>query len=424
MWLLRFLDKIIYKSLSFILSFFSDSTLDLIEKNLFLKKKSSTYFDMFILLQKNSFKLFQLFFVLLKWKFIKNISTQQNIFVKNKNFFFLYGIFDFLKKFKIVILIFLFSFLFLIFLIYLHLVTLNKIIFLWFLVFLNIYWILSTFVFFIKKYNWGRFTTANQRFWKRSLLLIWIIEFFLFGIFFYLTHNANSESFYMLDQLQIYKNFLSPINFFLVNLSLVTCIIIFLYLCLLNLKWQNFNKLTLVFLIISNILGFILFFECYQFYHLINYYCNIIWEYDIDSEIWSLEFESRKSRTYHHYSILLAILRFWHIIFIIITWFFFFLRALEIGRFRYISVAASLQNFLFLYVFNWIFLFPWLKFFIKYYSMYSYTDLFVHFRFFASYQLFIDFYIFIEYFLFFDFFSFQFFFNSVYDYFYWSFYFY
>lgn len=329
------------------------------------------------------------------------------------------GIFDFFKKFKLTFVALLVGFFLLALLAFNHLISTQKILAFWFLAFLNIYWLLSTFVFFNKKYYWGKFTTANQRFWKRTLLLFWILEFFLFFIFLYLTCNANSESYFMLDQLQIYKKFLSPIRVFIVNLSVTTVLILLVYLTMLSLKWQFFNKITLFYLVISNILGFILFFECYQFFHLINYYSNVYWEYDQDMEVWLIEFEARKTRTHHHYSILLGILKFWHIIFIVGVWVFFFLRSLEIGRFRYPNIAANLQNFLFLYVFNWIILFPWVKFFLKYFAAYTYTNLFIHFRAYSTYYLFSDLSVWLEPFVWSEFIFTNYFYFQVYDYIYW-----
>lgn len=255
--------------------------------------------------------------------FQKNQKT--NFFkIKLNNINYLEGFYDFFKKFKITFFSLFCCFCLIYLLSYNHSISTQKIISFWFLVFMNIYWLLSTFIFFKKKYYWGKFTTANQRFWKRSLLLFWILEFFLFSIFLYLTCNANTESYYMLDQLQIYKFFLFSIRVFLLNLSIITFIILIYYFIFLTIKWQIFNKLVLFFLFITIILGFNLFFELYQFFHIINYYSNIYWEYDSDLEVWSLEFESRKTRTQHHYSILLGILKFWHIIFIVCVWFFFF----------------------------------------------------------------------------------------------------
>lgn len=297
-----------------------------------------------------------------------------------KNFFFLPGIFDFLKKFKITLISLVLAISLLFLLLYSHMLSFQKTLAFWLLGFANVYWLFSTFVFFKKKYHWSRFTSSNQRFWKRTLLIFWVLELFLFLIFVYLSFNANTESRFMLDQLQIYKEFLYPVRSFLLNIFLYFYIVLCLYIITLTLKWQNINKIESLFLIISYILGFIFFNECYQFFHVINHYSNVDWEYDTDMEVWTIEFESRKERTYHHYALLLLILKFWHIIFIISVWFFFFIRGLEIKRFYYPSLAGNLNNFIFLYIFSWLPMLNWVKFLLAYIATYTMSEFFLQIR--------------------------------------------
>ena len=70
------------------------------------------------------------------------------------------------------------------------------------------YWLVSGFVFFFKKYQYRYFTSAIQRFWRRSFTIFWAIEGCIFVIFLYLTLNANQEPVYMYDNSQIYKTHL------------------------------------------------------------------------------------------------------------------------------------------------------------------------------------------------------------------------
>lgn len=362
----------------------------------FFKKKKKTFlinyynlnlkFFFFKLHIKNTlFELIKQIF--LNTKLSSNILSNYNrknfiFFKKNKTKFMesFLGFFDFLKKFKITVYSMIVGIILLFFMMYNHSLSTQKILAIWFLGFANIYWLFSTFVFFKKKYHWGRFTSANQRFWKRTLLIFWILEFFLFGIFLYLSLNSNSESYYMLDQIQIYKEFLYPVRPFIINLFLYFVIILVLYLLILSLKWQVFNKVTILFLMISYTVSIIFFNEIYQFFHVINHYSNVDWEYDSDAEIWTIEFESRKERTWHHYSLLLFILKFWHIVFIVFVWFFFLLRGLEIKRFYYPSLAGNLNNFIFLYLFNWLFMTNWVKFLVIYVSTYTFFEFFLQIR--------------------------------------------
>ena len=335
---------------------------------------------------------FQTFIFLINLLFLKRIILIYRLYVWNwfynitnlkKNIHlpqfggFLFGLFDFIKKFQLHSTSSFICFFFFILTVTLQSITLTKVLFLWLLGFGNIYWLFSTFTFFIKKYYYAKFTSANQKFWKRALILFWVLEFFLFSIFLFLTFNANNESNYMLDNQQLFKLFLTPLSQFIILLVFASMLVIFCYLFLLSLKWQTFDRLLLNGSFLSGILFFFSFFECYQFFHVINYYSNIAWEYDFDIEVWVAELEARKTRTRHHYVLLLCILKFWHIIFICGVWIFFFFKALEIFRIRYQSVASNLHNFVFLYIFCWIFLFSWLRFLLKYIFTYTFDEFYI-----------------------------------------------
>lgn len=246
-------------------------------------------------------------------------------------------------------------------------VPFNKIVAFWIIFGMAAYWLLSGFVFFIKKYQYSKFTTAIQRFWRRSYILFWLIEFSLFIVYFYLTLNANQESFYMLDQLQVFKTHLFSWRSFLLKIFPLTLLLILGYFLLLSLKWNILSKNSLLITIITLIIVNVVWVEFYQFFHVVNFYGNFNWLYEADEKMWSLELEPRKTRTVNHYVMLLLMLKFWHIVFIVAFWVFFVLRGLEIGRIRYPLLSANLQNFLILYLFAWVTMFPWLKFVFRRY---------------------------------------------------------
>jgi hypothetical protein len=243
----------------------------------------------------------------------------------------------------------------------------NKTVLTWIVFAMLAYWLLSGFVFFIKKYQFGKFTSAIQRFWRRSYILFWLIEGSLFLIYLYLTCNANQESFYMFDQIQVFKTHLFSWRSFLVKLFPLTILVILAYLFLLTIKWNILSKHTIWLVVITGILTYTVWIEFYQFFHVVNFYGNFNWIYDIDERIWSLELETRKTRTVNHYVMLMLILKFWHIVFIFGFWVFFVLRSLEIGRIRYPLLSANLQNFVILYIFAWVGMYPWAKFIFRRY---------------------------------------------------------
>lgn len=246
-------------------------------------------------------------------------------------------------------------------------VPFNKIVAFWIIFGMVAYWLLSGFVFFVKKYQFSKYTTAIQRFWRRSYILFWLIEFSLFMVYVYLTLNANQESFYMFDQIQVFKTHLFSWRSFLLKFFPLTVLLILGYFLLLSLKWNVLSKNSLLVTIITLIIVNVVWVEFYQFFHVVNYYGNFNWVYEADEKMWSLELEPRKTRTVNHYVMLLLILKFWHIVLIVAFWVFFILRGLEIGRLRYPLLSANLQNFLILYLFAWVNMFPWLKFVLRRY---------------------------------------------------------
>ena len=241
----------------------------------------------------------------------------------------------------------------------------NKIIFGWICILMFIYWLISGFVFFFKKYQYGKYTTSVQRFWRRSYILFWMIEGGTFLVFLFFTLNSSQESFYMYDQINIFKTHLYSWKYFLLKLFPIIILIVSTYLLILSLKWNLYSKQSIILLLITFLLSYMVWLEFYQFFHVLNFYGNLNWIYDIDDHSWSLELEPRRTRMVNHYVMLLFILKFWHIIFIYGFWIFFVLRCWETKRIRYPLLSANFQNFIILYIFAWVFMYPWFKFYFR-----------------------------------------------------------
>jgi hypothetical protein len=241
----------------------------------------------------------------------------------------------------------------------------NKIMFSWICILMFVYWLISGFVFFFKKYQFGKYTTAVQRFWRRSYILFWMIEGGTFLVFLFFTLNSSQESFYMYDQISIFKTHLYSWKYFLLKIFPIIILILSTYLLLISIKWNIYSKQSLILLILTFFLSYLVWLEFYQFFHVINFYGNLNWIYDIDDHTWSLELEPRRTRMVNHYVMLLFILKFWHIVFIYGFWIFFVLRCWETKRIRYPLLAANFQNFIILYIFAWVFMYPWFKFYFR-----------------------------------------------------------
>lgn len=241
----------------------------------------------------------------------------------------------------------------------------NKLMLGWICIIMFVYWLISGFVFFFKKYQFGKYTTSVQRFWRRSYILFWMIEGGTFLVFLFFTINSSQESFYMFDQISVYKTHLYSWKLFLLKIFPLIILIISTYLLIISIKWNLFNKHSIILLILTFFLTYIVWLEFYQFFHVVNFYGNLNWIYDIDDHTWILELEPRRTRIVNHYVMLLFILKFWHIVFIYGFWIFFILRCWETKRIRYPLLSANFQNFIILYIFAWVFMYPWFKFYFR-----------------------------------------------------------
>jgi len=264
------------------------------------------------------------------------------------------------------LLFFLMSFFFMFFA---KLVPVYKISFVFFTLSSFFYWLLSGFVFFIKKYQYRYFTSALQRFWKRTMGLFWMLEFFLFFCFFYLTVMSSQEPFFMFDNSQINKTHLFSWKLFLMKIFPILIVIVLTYISLVSLKWLNFSKINFIFTSITFILFYILWVEFYQFFHLMSYYNNFIWNFEEDENYWFLENDIKRTRISNHFLTICLVAKFWHVVFAAYFWMFFVIRCLELNRPRYPLLSANLQNFVFVYILSWLYMYPWVKyFFLKLYN--------------------------------------------------------
>lgn len=273
----------------------------------------------------------------------------------------------------------------------LRILTVNKIFLAWIIVFMLFYWLISGFVFFFKKYQYGKYTSAIQRFWKRSFILFWLLETCLLSVFIYLTFIASQESFFMFDQIQIYKTHLFSWRLFFLKIIPIVILLISSYFLLFLLKWNLFSKYSIWLFFITVALTYIVWLEFYQFYHIVNFYGNLNWVFDLDERIWNLELENRRTRIVNNYVMWLLILKFWHLIFVYIFWLFFVLRSWEIKKAKYPLLAANLQNLIILYLMSWLVMYTWIKFFFKKFMDIPYNWFYVNNRFFFLRVFFNDF---------------------------------
>ena len=252
------------------------------------------------------------------------------------------------------------------------------------MVLILVYLLFSSFVHLNKTNQYGKYTSANQRFWKRSYLIFWYLEFFLFGLFIYLTLIHFSESPYFLDWKYIYNiMFDNSINFFYF-LFLINFILICNYLMFFYFKFNNLTMVSLLLLLILLIFFTSIYYEFSKFFYVLNFFNDsemLLKTVQNKTNTLSYYTESElinKTRTVNYYISLFILLKFWHIIFIAFHFFFFVRKYLSSGTLSVDLMSSNYQNFLYLFWFNILSMFMFFKNIFIFLSQFSYYWFFVN----------------------------------------------
>lgn len=231
----------------------------------------------------------------------------------------------------------------------------------WYLVFISYYLLMSSFNSFLVKYRYGKFTSAIQRFWKRTGMIFWLIEGFLFLLFFYYFLNSSQEPLYMFDYSNLNQEFVIQLKNSYKNMILLSLAIYASFILILNLNFFLFTQSIVILFLISLIIFYTLYVESYQFVYIINLFVDKDWIFDEIEQLWVLEAEENNLRVKQQYFILCLIAKYWHFIFIFISWFFFLIKSLESSKISITLLGYNTQNLLILYILNLLCLAQWFK---------------------------------------------------------------
>jgi hypothetical protein len=198
--------------------------------------------------------------------------------------------------------------------------------------------------------------------------------------FIYLTFNSSSEVLYFYDYQSLFKTHLFSFRIFFFKLLLITAIISFTFFLLGSFEFLKPSVIFFYILVISVMLLYTTWTEFTQFFHFINFCDYFTWNYSSDVYEWVLENEFRKTRIVNNYVLVCVVAKFWHLIIIVLIWFFSANRILENSDSREYLLGANLQNFIILYLLNWISMYPWFKFMARKYLNISYLWFSAQFR--------------------------------------------
>jgi hypothetical protein len=231
----------------------------------------------------------------------------------------------------------------------------------WFIVGMLYFWLMSGFNFFLKRYKYGKFTSAIQRFWKRTNVYFWLIEGFLMLLFFYYYLNSSQEPSYMYDFSSLNQEYLISSQIVLTNVVFLSLVLYFIQFTLLRVNSNHINQINLYILIISIFIFNSFFVETYQFYYVLSTFSERVWNFNEEDNIWAIEIDTPTLRTKNQYLLVCLIAKYWHFLFIFLSWVFFVMKSFERQKVTYIHLSANLQNIIILYVLNLVCYAQWLK---------------------------------------------------------------
>ena len=231
----------------------------------------------------------------------------------------------------------------------------------WFVIGMLYFWLMSGFNFFLKRYQFGKFTSQIQRFWKRTLTSFWLIEGFLILIFFYYFLNSSQEPMYMYDYSSLNQEYLVSLQTAALNIILLSFVIYFMYFTMLRINTNSWQQLSLYLAVISSFIFFSFFIETYQFYYVISTFNERLWIFNEEENLWSIDIESPIHRAKQNYLLACLIAKYWHFLFIFLSWVFFIIKSLEKKKITYVLFGANLQNIIILYILNFACYLQWAK---------------------------------------------------------------
>lgn len=291
----------------------------------------------------------------LPWKLV--YSQEPNFFFKN----FMQNVLVFYNFFKTTLVAVALAFIYFLYTVFFFKIQFLKQLSVWFVIGMLYFWLMSGFNFFLKRYQYGKFTSAIQRFWKRTNTYFWLIEGFLLILFFYYYLNSAQEPLYMYDYSALNQEYLVSLHVIGTNIILLSLVIYFMYFTLLRINSNSWAQLNLYLIIISVFIFFSFFIETYQFYYVLSTFSERLWVFNEDENLWGIDMDSPILRTKHQYLLVCLIAKYWHFLFIFLSWVFFLIKSFERRKVTYVLFGANLQNMIILYALNFACYLQWFK---------------------------------------------------------------
>lgn len=255
-----------------------------------------------------------------------------------------------------------------------------------FIVFI-LYFFINIWFYFYNIYSFSKYTSSVQRFWKRTFMLFWVIEFFLFSIFLYLLFISPEEPYYTYSSTKSNYTQLDPI---LSGDILFVCAIILSSISSISvffIKYGNAQANPVIYFILFFIFTwlfikeFFRFLDCFYFISklslvscvsFVNYgYLSVVYEGDyanaaiLNESAFMLDaLFAHKTKSY--FAFILCFLKFWHIVFIYAIFIISLVPYITSGIISFDSAAILCQNFIYVVLFSTL---PYITYSVSFFSV-------------------------------------------------------
>lgn len=231
------------------------------------------------------------------------------------------------------------------------------------LVFLTCYWFLSMFMYLANTSRSSIIVSSVSRFWRRSFLLFWALEFFLFFIYVFLFLNCPVETEWFSDRTQLFWSVSTFFSTWLPQYLLLLLVYIFLrgnYSVCKSAAASIPTQLTLFLLLLLFVIE-----EFLQFGFIVVSISYDLESYSFLEKSWVCSNEKYPSLVIKQYTFLLSFLKFWHLVYIYSFILIDLYYSIFDSSYRPRQLKYSTTSMLILFVFTNIYALLSLKFFIQ-----------------------------------------------------------
>lgn len=213
------------------------------------------------------------------------------------------------------------------------------------------YWFFSIFSYLYNSTKTSKYTTAVSRFWRRALMLFWMIEGYLFGVYVYLVLNAPIETEWMAHQGQLFSSDDYLNKEFFLSMSLLFAFGVALFTAAKLQPSGLLSRLLFVVLGLSSLKFFAE--ELFQFFYFVQEYFFYLPTFEPEDSIWEYSASKAPSLIFNQYVFLMVFLKFWHAVFIFAT-LFQTLRYILRDRLNPSALKVSSTNYAYFWIFSLI----------------------------------------------------------------------